>query len=152
MNRKDVTKNQQIKRMSNLSSQIDVLKASRSQRHSNYYCLRKSRVAPRTLPAIRPHALFLRERWSKSILFGHPENRKWHQNRPVDARWALGPSKNAPQWWFWKNMKNQWIFYSKMKCFRSEKSCPHHWFHNEINAFASFWKWRKNNAKRGAKS
>ena len=30
--------------MSKLSSQIDVLKASRSQRHSSYYGLRKSRV------------------------------------------------------------------------------------------------------------
>ena len=79
--------------------QIDVLKASRSQRHNSYYGLRKNRIAPRTLPAIRSHApleFFARKRWSRSRLFGTPE-KKGHPNRSVEARSASGPSKNTLQ-------------------------------------------------------
>jgi hypothetical protein len=38
----------------------------------------------------------------KRCLFGNPENRKWHQNRPVEARSAPGPSKNGTRERFWK--------------------------------------------------
>ena len=44
--------------MSKLSTQVDVLKASRSQRHSNYYGLRKNKAALRTLTLSTGYSAF----------------------------------------------------------------------------------------------
>ena len=56
--------------------------------------------------------------WAKmapqGCLFGNPENRKWHQNRPVEKRPAPGPSKNGPRERFWKKMENRWKSGRKM--------------------------------------
>jgi hypothetical protein len=59
---------------------------------------------------------------SKGCLFGNPENLKWHQNRPVEARSAPGPSKNGPRERFWNNLKNQWNFDRKMRGFWLSKT------------------------------
>lgn len=78
----------------------------------------------RTLSGIRSHApleLFLWKRWLKSRFFENPVNRNWYQNRPMEARSALGPSKNAPWGWFWKNLKKQCKIDRKMKGFWSDK-------------------------------
>ena len=69
----------------------------------------RCRVASRTRPRIRTHALlepFWLKMVAKGCLFGNPENRKWHQNRPVEERSAPGPAKNSPRERFWKNKKN----------------------------------------------
>ena len=114
----DTTKNRQIQKISKLSSKIDVWRSSRAQRLDNYYGLRKTGSRPGTLTGIRTTRLlelFRRKRLSKRRLFGNPENRKWHQNRPVEARSAPGPSKNGPRERFWKNTILYWNFDGKMR-------------------------------------
>ena len=58
---------------------------------------------------------------AQSSLFGNPENRKWHQNHPMEARSTPGPSKNGPRERFWKNMKNNESSIGNWKVFYTKK-------------------------------
>ena len=67
------------------------------------------KVCPRMLSVDFRHGsgwLFGRKCHPKGAFFGNPENRKCHQNRPVEARSAPGPPKNGPRERLKKNMKN----------------------------------------------
>ena len=88
-----------MKNMSKCSPKIDVLKASRSQLHSSYYGLSKSRVAPRTvLPGFTSTCgeLFLRKRLSKRRLVWKPRKLKMASPTTSGGKTRTGCLKTLP--------------------------------------------------------
>ena len=91
-------KTRKNKKISNIHQKNDLFKTSKSQRYSNYPGFGKSRVASRTLTAVRWNALldpFLATKLKFEVHFGTPRNPKGHQKSTISAESGAFGAKNA---------------------------------------------------------
>ena len=134
-------KNGNSRKWPNLYFKNDLFKTSRSQRHRNNCGLKKSRVAPESTfrkCQVTQNRYFGRKRWSQGCQFVNPENWKWYQNWPMEARSALGPSKSAPWGRFWKTWKGMELF-SPNQWFLKCPNIESHFFYIVDTMFSDFY-------------
>ena len=86
------TENKKNRKLTNIHPKNDVLKTSKSQRYSNYYGLRKSRVGPRMLGVTRGTRiweLFLQKTEIPRSILAPLEIRKGTLNLTFSVRWSF---------------------------------------------------------------
>ena len=140
--------------MSQSPSKNEVLETSRSQRHSNYYVLVKSRVATRTVPARLPGNFF-------DILGGNGDPKGAFleipkiENGIKTARWRQNLHWEPLKMLLWedsdKYMKNQWKINQKRTGFGREKHAKTMKGSSE-SKFFDFWKKFENWSKKGSQN